>query len=66
MTLRVVTDAWGELITIGEPVEGAHDMRALERSGLKDLPALADAVFADKGYKGSGYFIPSKKPAGGD
>ena len=26
----------------------------------------ADAVFADKGYKGSGYFIPSKKPAGGD
>lgn len=41
-------------------------MRALERSGLKGPLALADAVFADKGHKGSGYFTPRKKPAGGE
>jgi DDE superfamily endonuclease len=67
LNFQVVTDAWGELITIGEPIGGrAHDMRALEHSGLKDLLALADAVFADKGYKGSEYFTPRKKPAGGE
>ena len=41
-------------------------MRGLSHSGLKELLALADAVFADKGYKGSGYFIPRKKLAGGE
>lgn len=67
MNFQVVTDAWGRVITISEPIEGcAHDMRALEESGLRELLALADAVFADKGYKGSGYFTPRKKPAGGE
>jgi hypothetical protein len=67
MNFQVVTDAWGQLITISEPIGGrAHDMRALERSGLKELLAMADAVFADRGYKGSGYFTPRKKPAGGE
>lgn len=64
---QVVADAFGQVIAISEPIEGrAHDMRALERSGLKGPLALADAVFADKGYKGSGYFTPRKKPAGGE
>jgi hypothetical protein len=40
-------------------------MRALDESGLKDLLTAADAVIADKGYKGSGYFTPRKKPIGG-
>lgn len=67
LNFQVVTDAWGRAITISRPVEGcAHDMRALQESGLKELLALADAVFADKGYKGSGYFTPRKKPAGGE
>ena len=52
LNLQIVTDAWGQLITIGEPIEGrAHDMRALKHSGLKE---------------GSGYFTPRKKPAGGE
>jgi hypothetical protein len=64
---QVVCDAFGRLITISTPIEGcAHDMRALEESGLKDLLALADAVFADKGYRGTGYFIPRRKPDGGE
>ncbi len=55
LSFQVVTDAFGQFITICEPIEGcAHDMRALRESGLKELLALADAVFADKGYKGSG------------
>jgi hypothetical protein len=67
LNFQVVTDAFGQVITISRPIEGcAHDMRALEESALKELLALADAVFADKGYKGSGYFIPRKKPAGGE
>jgi hypothetical protein len=67
LNFQVVTDAFGQVITISRPIEGcAHDMRALEESGLKELLALADAVFADKGYKGSGYFTPRKKPAGGE
>ena len=66
LNFQVVTDAFGRVITITEPIEGrAHDMRALQESGLKDLLALADAVIADKGYKGSGYFTPRKKPIGG-
>ncbi len=48
MTFQVVTDTFGQVITIARPIEGcAHDMRALEESGLKDLLTLADAVFAD-------------------
>jgi transposase len=67
MNFQVVTDGFGRAITISRPVEGcAHDMRALDESGLKDLLALADAVIADKGYKGSGYFTPRKKPIGGE
>lgn len=64
---QVVCDAFGQLIAISEPVEGrAHDMRALDESGLKELLAPADAVFADKGYRGTGYFIPRRKPDGGE
>jgi hypothetical protein len=66
MNFQVVTDGFGRVITISAPIEGrAHDMRALQESGLKDLLDLADAVIADKGYKGSGYFTPRKKPIGG-
>jgi hypothetical protein len=55
LNFQVVTDAFGQVITISRPIEGcAHDMRALQESGLKELLALADTVFADKGYKGSG------------
>lgn len=64
---QVICDAFGQLIAISKPVEGcAHDLRALQESGLKDLLALADAVFADKGYRGTGYFIPRRKPDGGE
>jgi lactam utilization protein B len=67
LNFQVVIDAWRQLVTISQPIGGcAHDMRALQESGLQELLALADAVFADKGYKGSGYFTPRKKPAGGE
>jgi DDE superfamily endonuclease len=67
LNFQVVTDAFGQVITISEPIgDRTHDMRALAQSGLKELLPLADAVFADKGYKGSGYFTPRKKPAGGE
>jgi len=64
--VQVVTDAHGELITVRSPVEGcAHDLRALRESGLPALLAGASFVFADKGYRSTGYFIPRRKPVGG-
>jgi hypothetical protein len=64
--VQVVTDAHGELVTVRDPIEGcAHDLRALRETGLPALLAGASYVFADKGYRGSGYFIPRRKPIGG-
>lgn len=64
---HVICDAFGQLIAISKPVEGcAHELRALQESGLKDLLAPAEAVFADKGYRGTGCFIPRRKPDGGE
>ena len=64
--MQVVTDAHGELITVSAPIEGrAHDLRALHESGLPALLVGASFVFADKGYRGTGYLIPRRKPIGG-
>jgi hypothetical protein len=64
--LQVVADAHGRLITVRGPFAGrAHDLRALHESGLPTLLARAAYVFADLGYRGTGYFIPRRKPVGG-
>ena len=64
--LQVVADAHGRLIAVRGPVEGrAHDLRALRECGLPALLAGAGYVFADLGYRGTGYFIPRRKPVGG-
>jgi hypothetical protein len=64
--LQVVTDAHGRLITVRGPIEGcAHDLRALRETGLPALLVGAGYVFADLGYRGTGYFVPRRKPVGG-
>jgi len=61
--VQVVTDAVGEVLYVAKPIEGcAHDMRALDESGVKDLLATAGTVIADKGYIGAGYLTPRRKP----
>ena len=65
--LQVVTDAHGRLITVRGPFPGCtHDLRALRESGLPALLAGAAYVFADLGYRGTGYFTPRRKPVGGE
>lgn len=64
--LQVVTDAHGRLIAVRGPFAGrTHDIRALRESGLPALLAGAAYVFADLGYRGTGYFIPRRKPVDG-
>ena len=48
------------------PIEGcAHDLRALRETGLHALLADAAYVLADLRYRGASYFIPRRKPVGG-
>lgn len=64
--LQVIADAHGRLIAVRGPIEGcAHDARALRETGLPALLAGAAYVFADLGYRGTGYFTPRRKPVGG-
>ena len=43
----------------------AHDLRALDESGVKALLEAAATMVAHKGYRGSGYLMPRRKPDGG-
>ena len=62
----MIADAHGRLIAVRGPIEGcAHDARALRETGLPALLAGAAYVFADLGYRGTGYFTPRRKPVGG-
>lgn len=53
----------GDLIFVSEPVTGHnHDMTALAETETADVMAAASSQIGDKGYQGSGYITPIKKP----
>jgi len=53
----------GDLIFVSEPVTGHnHDMTALAETETADVMAAAFSGIGDKGYQGSGYITPIKKP----
>ena len=53
----------GDLIFVSEPVTGHnHDMTALAETETADVMAAAYSQIGDKGYQGSGYITPIKKP----
>jgi transposase len=53
----------GDLIFVSEPVTGHnHDMTALAETETSDVMAAAASGIGDKGYQGSGYITPIKKP----
>jgi len=53
----------GDLIFVSEPVTGHnHDMTALAETETVDVMAAAFSGIGDKGYQGSGYITPIKKP----
>ncbi len=58
----IIGDEWGNIIFVSDPAPGCdHDMKKLE-GGVKGILDLAGAVIADKGFQGSGYVTPAKKP----
>lgn len=55
----------GRVGYVSEPLTGHnHDMTVLKDTGVAEILKEAFNVFADKGYQGSGYVTPIKKPKG--
>jgi len=64
---QVISDLDGNILAISEPVPGkCHDMAAMKETAFDVLLTLAGDVIADKGYQGSGYVTPVKKPQNDD
>ena len=60
----IIGDEFGKIIFVSGPAPGCdHDMKKLEGE-VKEILDLAGAVIADKGFQGSGYITPAKKPPG--
>jgi hypothetical protein len=58
----IIGDKSGNIIFVSGPAPGCdHDMKKLEGE-VKEILGLAGAVIADKGFQGSGYVTPAKKP----
>ncbi|MGH9437879.1 MAG: transposase family protein [Terriglobia bacterium] len=62
----IISDESGGIIFVSDPAPGReHDMNKLEGT-VKEILELAGSVVADKGFQGSGYVTPVKKPADRD
>jgi DDE superfamily endonuclease len=62
---QVISNLAGDVIFVSEPVTGHnHDMTALNETGAAEVIAAAFSGIGDKGYQGSGYITPIKKPRG--
>jgi hypothetical protein len=58
----IISDDSGNIIFVSDPAPGCdHDMKKLE-GAAKEILDLAGSVIADKGFQGSGYVTPAKKP----
>src|SRR5271167_476487 len=58
----IIGDEFGNIIFVSDPAPGCdHDMRKREGK-VKEILDLAGSVIADKGFQGSGYVTPAKKP----
>ncbi|HEX3924286.1 MAG TPA: transposase family protein [Streptosporangiaceae bacterium] len=62
---QVISNLAGDIIFVSEPVTGHnHDMTALTETEAAEVIAAAFSAIGDKGYQGSGYITPAKKPQG--
>jgi hypothetical protein len=58
----IISDEYGNIIFVSGPAPGCdHDMKKLKGT-VADILSLAGSVVADKGFQGSGYVTPAKKP----
>ncbi len=59
----IITNRHGDIVYVSEPAPGCdHDMRKLKESEASRILAAAGSVIGDKGFQGSGYITPIKKP----
>ena len=60
---QVISNLAGGIVFVSEPVTGHnHDMTALSETETAKVIAAAFSGIGDKGYQGSGYITPIKKP----
>ena len=58
----IIGDESGNIIFVSDPAPGCdHDMKKREGE-VEEILDLAGSVIADKGFQGSGYVTPAKKP----
>jgi transposase len=63
----VIADLLGLVRYVSDPRPGKdHDMTLVKEETVARILAAAGDVIADKGFQGSGYITPVKKPAGGE
>ena len=63
---QAISNLRGDLLFVSEPVTGNnHDTTALAETETADVMAAAFSGIGDKGYQGSGFITPFKKPQGG-
>ena len=64
---QAIANLRGDLLFVSEPVTGHnHDMTALAETETADIIAAAYSGIGDKGYQGSDFITPFKKPQGGE
>ncbi len=64
---QAIANLRGDLLFVSEPVTGHnHDMTALAETETADVMAAAFSGIGDKGYQGSDFITPFKKPQGGE
>ena len=64
---QAIANLRGDLLFVSEPVTGHnHDMTALAETETADIIAAAYSGIGDKGYQGSEFITPFKKPQGGE
>jgi len=63
---QAIASLRGDLLFVSEPVTGHnHDMTALAETETATIMEAAFSGIGDKGYQGSGFITPFKKPPGG-
>jgi len=60
---QVISNLAGDVVFVSEPITGHnHDMTALSETETGEVITAAFSAIGDKGYQGSGYITPIKKP----
>jgi transposase len=64
---QAIANLRGDLLFVSEPITGHnHDMTALGETETAGIIAAAYSGIGDKGYQGSDFITPFKKPQGGE